>query len=177
MNHVPAVSLVLLFGSMAITAQSLVLDGPQRVVLEAVPTGSSCPVGIQVQHRSGSERLQANQPQSKGIAQYLQVTMSNSRSLDIVGAQITAHGFDAKTRYLPAQYSRTSSPGLTKTVDLDLTVKSKGNASTDLRLPRFTAVSWIDLDSVTYADGTTWHSSAGKTCHVVPELMRLVSSR
>jgi hypothetical protein len=103
--------------------------------------------------------------------------MSNSRSVDIVAAQITAHGFDAKTRYLPAQFPRTASPGLTKTVNLDLTVKSRGNESTDLRLARFTAVSWIDLDSVTYADGTTWHSSAGKTCHVVPELMRLVGSR
>ena len=176
MNHVPAVSLVLLFGSMTLTAQSLVLD-KQPAVLNLVQMSSSCPVRISVQHRSGLERLEANQPQSKEIAQYLQVTMSNSRSLDIVGAQITAHGFDAKTRYLPAQYLRTSSPDLTKTVDLDLTVQSKGNASTDLRLPRFTAVSWIDLDSVTYADGTTWHSSAGKTCHVVPELMRLIGSQ
>ncbi len=175
MNHMPAVSLVLLFGSMTVTAQSL-LD-KQPAVLNLVQMSSSCPVGISVQHRSGSERLEAKQPQSKEIAQYLQVTMSNSKSLDIVGAQITAHGFDAKTRYLPAQYPRTSSPDLTKTVDLDLTVQSKGNASTDLRLPRFTAVSWIDLDSVTYADGTTWHSAAGKTCHVVPDLMRLVSSR
>jgi hypothetical protein len=155
---------------MTLTAQSLVLD-KQPAVLNLVQMSSSCPVEISVQHRSGWERLEANQPQSKEIAQYLQVTMSNSRSLDIVGAQITAHG------YLPAQYLRTSSPDLTKTVDLDLTVQSKGNASTDLRLPRFTAVSWIDLDSVTYADGTTWHSSAGKTCHVVPELMRLVGSR
>ena len=176
MNHVPAVSLVLLFGSMTVTAQSLVLDN-QPVVLNLVQMSSSCPVRISVQHRSGLERLEANQPQSKEIAQYLQVTMSNSKSVDIVGAQITAHGFDAKTRYLPAQLPLTASPDLTKTVDLDLTVKSRGNESTDLRLARFTAVSWIDLDSVTYADGTTWHSSAGKTCHVVPELMRLVGSR
>jgi hypothetical protein len=105
------------------------------------------------------------------------VTMSNSRSIDIVGAQITARGFDAKTRYSPAQYPRAASPDLTKTVDFDLTVKSKGNESTDLRLARFTAVTWIDLDSVTYADGSTWHASAGKTCRVVPDLMRLVSTR
>jgi hypothetical protein len=173
MNHMPAVSLALLFGSMTVAAQSVGLGNSQQAVLEVVPTSSGCPIGISVQHGSSPELLKASKPQPPGIAQYLQVTMSNSKSVDIVGAQITAHGFDAKTRYFPAQVS---SPDLTKTSDLDLTVKSKGDGTTGLRLARFTAVSWIDLDSVTYADGTTWHSSVGTTCRVVPGLMRLVSS-
>jgi hypothetical protein len=176
MKHMPVVSLVLLFGSMAVTAQNLGLGNIQTTVLNAVPPSSDCPVGMRVEHGNGDQLLWAKD-RPKGIAQYLQVIMNNSKSVDIVGAQITVHGFAAKTRYLPAQSSPTSSPDLMKTVDLDLTVKSKGDASTDLRLPRFTAVSWIDLDSVSFADGTTWHSSVGKTCHVVPELMRLVSSR
>jgi hypothetical protein len=176
MKHMPVVSLVLLFGSMTAAAQSFGPGSIQTTVLNAVPPSSDCPIGMRVQHGNGDQLLWAKD-RPVGIAQYLQVIMSNSKSVDIVGAKITVYGFAAKTRYIPAQSPRTSSPDLTKTVGLDLMVKSKGGQSTDLRLPHFTAVSWVDLDSVTYADGTTWHSSVGKTCHVVPELMRLVSSR
>jgi hypothetical protein len=176
MNRVPAVSLVLLFGSMTVTAQSLVLDR-QPAVLNGVPMSSDCPIGMRVEQQgAGEQMLRANSDRPKGIAQQLQVIMSNSSSLGIVGARITAHGFAAKTHSLPAQYPRTGSPELTKTVDLKLTMSS-GSAYSDIRLPGFTAVSVIDLDSVTYADGSTWHSSAGKTCHAVPDRMMLISSR
>jgi hypothetical protein len=30
----------------------------------------------------------------------------------------------------------------------------------------FTAVNFIDLDSVSYGDGTSWHASNGKTCRI-----------
>jgi hypothetical protein len=176
MNHVPAVSLVLLFGSMTVAAQSLVLNR-QPAVLNGVPMSSGCPIGMRVEHGNSEQSLQANGERPTGIAQQLHVVMSNLGSADIVGAQITAHGFAAKTRSLPAQYPHTGSPKLTKTVALKLTMKSEGNAYSDVRLPSFTTVSLIDLDSVTYADGSTWHSSASQTCHAVPELMMLVSSR
>jgi hypothetical protein len=176
MKHLPAVTIVLLWGSLTGSAQNFGLGGPQRVVLEAAPTSSGCPIGMRVEQGAGGQVLQADDAQSRGIAQQFRLIMSSLNSVDIVGAQVTAHGFAAKPRYLPAQDAQPGSPDLTKTIDLKPTIKSKGNAYSDVRLPSFTAVSLIDLDSVTYADGSTWHSSAGKTCHVVPGLM-LISRR
>jgi hypothetical protein len=175
MKHVAAVSLALLFGSMTVTAQSLVLNR-QQAILNAVPESSDCPIGFKVEHGLSAQTLGASDRQSREIAQQLHVIMSNSGSVDLVGAKITAHGFAAKTRYLPAQSDQTGSAEFTKTVDLRLAAKSNGSAYSDVRLPSFTAVTWIDLDSVTYADGSTWHSSVGKTCHAAPGLM-LISSR
>jgi hypothetical protein len=39
----------------------------------------------------------------------------------------------------------------------------------------FTSVRWIDLDSITYADGSMWHSSPQRKCQVVPDRFMLVA--
>lgn len=49
-------------------------------------------------------------------------------------------------------------------------------SSTNLWLNRFTAISLIDIKSITYANGLTWHSSAQETCHFAPEGATLIGS-
>ena len=50
-------------------------------------------------------------------------------------------------------------------------------ASSDLSLSRFTAVTSVDLNSITYADGTTWHTSSPAACSITPDLIMLVAAR
>jgi hypothetical protein len=55
-------------------------------------------------------------------------------------------------------------------------VKGMGRASSDLSLNRFTAVTAIDLNSITYKDGATWHASSPGACSTIPDLIMLVAA-
>jgi hypothetical protein len=72
--------------------------------------------------------------------------------------------------------SSSPEPDLAKTVDVVLDVKGKSEASSDLSLNRFTAVTSIDLNSITYADGNTWHTPSPEACSITPDLIMLVAS-
>ena len=69
-----------------------------------------------------------------------------------------------------------STPDLRKTINLALKVKGNNHASSDLSLNRFTSVTYVDLDSLTYADGATWKASSPAACSVSPEPFMLVSA-
>ena len=40
----------------------------------------------------------------------------------------------------------------------------------------FTSIRWITLDSLTYADGTTWHPAAHKSCSIIPNRFMAVAA-
>jgi hypothetical protein len=105
------------------------------------------------------------------------MTLTNSNPHAIVGMQITVHGFPAKARVIPTLSTESDTSELKQTIDLKINVGSNQNASTDLRLRAFTAVRLLDVDSVDYADGSTWHASTHQTCHVEPDGFMLVSNR
>ena len=100
--------------------------------------------------------------------------MTNRLSRDIVSARITAHGFSGKWKVVTLS-DAPDAPDLAKTVDVVLDVKGNGHASRDLSLNHFTAVTSIDLNSVTYSDGSTWQTSAPGACSVTPDLVMLIS--
>jgi hypothetical protein len=55
-------------------------------------------------------------------------------------------------------------------------VKGNRPITTDLSLSHFTAVTSIDLDSITYADGSTWRSASAGACSVVPDKRMLIAA-
>ena len=141
--------------------------------------GTDCPVGLQVQH--GRSFLKRNTdygpfatPNPAVQEQRIRLTMTNPTPKEIVSAQITVHGFSDKWRAIPTT-SAGSTPDLTKTVKIVLNVKGNDHASSDLSLLRFTSVAYVDLDSLTYANGATWKASSPGACSVSPDLAMLVS--
>jgi hypothetical protein len=101
--------------------------------------------------------------------------MTNLLSREIVSAQFVVHGYSNKGRAMNLANS-SSEPDLAKTVDVVLDVKGKSEASSDLSLSRFTAVTSIDLNSITYADGNTWSTPSAEACSVTPDSIMLVAS-
>jgi hypothetical protein len=140
---------------------------------------AECPVGLHVSHGTFFlERKTMYGPSNGDVApsvpyQLLHLTMTNFLSQDIVSAQITVHGFSDKWRVIPLS-NESPAPDLAKTVDVALNVKGNGHASSDLSLSRLTAVAAIDVNSVTYADGSTWHTSSPGACSVTPDGFMLV---
>lgn len=93
----------------------------------------------------------------------------------ITHAQITVHGLTAKGAIDPAIFGMPGTPTIAKQVDLALNVAPGANVSTSLLFKGFTSVSWIDLDSLTYAGGSAWHASPQHACRIEPSRVMLVA--
>ena len=91
--------------------------------------------------------------------------MTNFLSHEIVNAEITAHAFSGKLRVfsVPAPI-----PDLWQTVDVAFEVKGNGSATRELSFAHFGAIRTFEVNSVTYADGSTWHASSPGACSVAP---------
>jgi hypothetical protein len=179
MNTSFAFSLALVLGSLTFTPQGFgqVLSGGPRI--NGVPLASeSCPVQMNAQHERGlTAKVATDKAPPKGIGQQLHIALTNAKSEEITGIKITVHGSTGKGSLLSARAAEANSPEATKTFDLKLTVGAKEDASTDLWVSGLTAVTHIDLDTVTYADGSNWRSSALETCQFRPDRAMLISSR
>jgi hypothetical protein len=140
---------------------------------------SKCPVGLQVERSSGlfayenAKALPADDVRPK-IEQWFDFRMTNFLPHEIVSAQITAHGFGYKWRVIPIS---DATPDIWKTMNVALDVKGNSSASRELSLGHFSAIRTIDVNSVTYADGSTWHASSPGACSVAPSLIMRISAQ
>jgi hypothetical protein len=96
----------------------------------------------------------------------------------VVAIQVTVHGTTARPRVYAAPSQQVRSDAV-KTFSLTANGASANGAaiSSDLLLRGFTSVQSVNLDSVSYADGSVWAPAAGKSCSVAPDPLMLVSSR
>jgi hypothetical protein len=142
---------------------------------------AGCPVDMEARHATRTPASMnadgENAPGSKVAPQLqrLRLTLTNPSSRDIVSAQLTAHGFSKKPRARDLS-AGSNEPDLAKTIEVALGVKGKGQASRDLSLNHFTAVTSIDLNSITYADGTTWNAPSPGACSITPRMVMLVAA-
>ncbi len=67
-------------------------------------------------------------------------------------------------------------PQLTRTVTVKFASNGDGSFSGDFRLPGFAVLETIDLNSVTFAGGSTWSFTSASGCHVQPDPFMLVGS-
>jgi hypothetical protein len=176
----------LLLGQQQITKQ----DADSASLTHVRSAGTVCPIGVEANLVSlpsvsnAGPSINGQPPQQKEqrlegqqvTKDYLQLHLdvSNPSTRDIVGAQFTVHGFSRKLRLIdPSDPS--NAPDLWRSVDVALDVRGKGHASSELSLTHFTAIiTSIDLDSVTYADGTQWQAPSQGACSTIPNvLMRI----
>ena len=165
----------------------VLLLGQQQVIKRLAAT--SCPIGVEASLVGLPSVLNAGssisgQPaQRKGPSvegpptdhKQLDLDVTNPSSRAVVGAKFTARGFSRNFRVI-ALSDRSNTPDLAKTVDVVLEVEGKGHASSELSLTHFTAISSIDLDSVTYADGTRWQAPTPGTCSIIPNMVMRIAA-
>jgi hypothetical protein len=158
----------------ALTTASLAQSPTQSpTTFPLITPSTSCPVDLSAQPGVGPGMIVVIAGKDNA-SQKLDLQLSNSRDARAVThAQITVHGFTVHGRIPPA--SNPNPATIAKQVDLQLTVAPGASTSTGLLFKGFTSVRWIDLDSLTYADGSTWHTSPQHNCQVVPSLLMLVA--
>ena len=123
------------------------------------------------------KQVPAKGQQDSGPSQNLHLTLTNPTYSQIVGVRVTAYGLNAKGQLTPAVTATTNSSAMQKSFELNLKVNPKSVDSVDLVLTGFTAVTFLNVDSIRYAGGSTWQPSAQHTCHVVPNSIMLIGSR
>ena len=178
MKHTGILSLAILFATTAAGGQS-------SLTWSHSLSTSNCPVGLRADHEGLFVKRDVNDhefgPGASGKAQpatldqRIRLTITNLSAHDIVSADVTAHGFSGKWRAVPLSDAEPV-PDLAKQLKVTLAVKGNGSASHDLALPHFTTVTAIDLNAVTYADGSSWHAATPSLCSVAPSMIMLVSS-
>jgi hypothetical protein len=148
------------------------------MIVITLPTGEGCPVRMQARQRPGGYLRSAHDEQRvEGLAQRIFLTLTGGQSRQISKAVVTARGLTAKNRVVPALSSDGDASDITKTLSLNFTEGSGRVVSSNLVLAGFTAVNSIELDSVTYSDGSTWKYSGGTGCRVVPDPLMLIDGQ
>jgi hypothetical protein len=174
---------IVLATTSAFGQNTVLLRRPQTtpsILMQPRTPRADCPVGLKVNHgpsflKRDTEYGPFAPPTPKVQEQRIQLTMTNPSPKEIVSAQITVYGFSDKRRAIPMAGAK-DTPDLRKTVNLVINVRGNDHASSDLSLNRFTSVAYVDLDSLTYADGGTWKASSPAACSVTPDLFMLVSA-
>src|SRR3984957_16556773 len=127
---------------------------------------SKCPVGLEVEQIGSllARAVPADDADQRS-SQRFDFRMTNLSPHEIVNAEITAHAFSDKWRVfsVPAP-----TPDLWQTIDVVFEVKGNGSATSELSFAHFPAIRTFDVNSVTYADGSTWHASSPGACSVAP---------
>ncbi len=188
MKCASVLSLAILLTTTCAFGQETVVPADAKLVLATPPVHmdrTNCPVGLQVKHGPGltatrnadgptinGKPLRGGQHQLPDQNQGIRLTLTNLSLQSIVSAQLVVHGFSSKWRYVPLSGA---DPDLATTVHVALDVKGNGQASRSLSLSHFTAITAVDVNAITYADGSTWRTSSPGTCSVSPDLLMLVN--
>lgn len=176
MHRFAAISFALLLSSMNLAAQRPT-ETPETYVVPQ-PPDRDCPVSMHAEQRAGGDILITRDGQRHPLSQRIHLILGSfSNPARVVAAKVTVRGTNGKPRAILTSPAQGGSGEATKTLDLRFDVAENGEASTDLSLSGFTSVSSIRLDSLTFADGSIWVPSDGKTCRTAPDPFMLVSSR
>ncbi|WP_035348461.1 hypothetical protein [Edaphobacter aggregans] len=142
------------------------------------PSANACPVSLRIQpqgtvtmYNTGDE----GQGRTPGLR--LALTVYNWYAGNVVSSVIKVYGFDGSVQTMPVDPIRRESHEVSRTLTLNLSVLGKRWASTELTMQKFGPVRRIEVQSVEFADGTSWKAAEQGLCSFKPELLMLVGSR
>lgn len=136
---------------------------------------ATCPVGLFAERQSALAMLSASEAASRGPSQGLHVTLERADGLAIVSVEATLYGVSQDPRVVPAV--DTAKGEVSKSFRLERRAGEESLASFDVWMNRVGALRWVEVTSITYADGSSWRAATGSVCRAVPTLVMLVAGR
>lgn len=200
MNRTANLTLLILLGSTCVAAQTdsngsrgfavlvpMVDSGsgaPGKQILQmpghvVVPADSGCPVAMSARQASGGELMKAASGQRQtgdGPGQRINLGFSGGKSAQLLAATVRVRGLTPATRALPAEQTTSGANQATRTLHLTFGDDAAVERAAELVLRGFTSVSYVDLVSLTYADGSTW-TQGEQVCRVRPDPLMLIGAR
>ena len=142
------------------------------VVMQASAAG--CPVGFAAR-RAPDGGLITVRPAVKARRQSYDITLTPGSDHAITQALITLHGL-AGGQVVPAKNSAAGNA----TESFNLTTSGSGAKPllhSTVYTSKLTGVQWVELNELTYADGSTWHESDTAVCRIAPNGYMLVAGK
>jgi hypothetical protein len=169
-------------GATVNTYKTLGADGTQMIVTIVQLPG--CPVAMTAKQGGLTEMIKTGQkppepqqyePMPKPSQRIHLILSGFGKGKQVTSATVTARGLSARGRM-----DRTASGGasdLRRTLDVTFTADEDNTVSAYVDLPAFTSVSSLQLESITYSDGSSWKVPDGRVCRVTPDPVMLIAGR
>jgi hypothetical protein len=138
------------------------------------PDNSGCPVGFFASRRGTGHAMSAADAGQAGPAQGLHLMLNHLTQPAIESIEITVYGVSSKARVLPAG---PPPEDISKTFGLRRETGSNSLSDADVWMHNVGSLTRVDLISIHYTDGTTWHATENLKCRVVPSNFVLVDSK
>lgn len=164
----------LILGS-SLLAQSpvpkMTVEPDQVIVLQ--PNGSrNCPVQLSARHARDTGMVRVS-PRSAPPGQGYSVTFRPLNWRSVEQATVTLHGL-AGAQVVPVRDH--PSGDATETFTVSPSTEPDHLWHSVVYVHKLTGVQWIELDELTFTDGTKWHRTADSFCRVAPNGFMLVTA-
>ena len=161
--------------SAALTAQTMPANSP-AVVLQTPPS-ANCPVSFSAR-RAQEGGLVTASPSAKTSQPGYRITFSPGSAGAIAEARITLHGISGH-QVIPAGKSASDSSNHGQDVTEHFNLSPSSGVDhlfhATIHTEKLTGVQWVELNELTYANGSSWHQSSTTTCRVAPNGYMLVA--
>jgi hypothetical protein len=153
----------------------------RRIAITLLLTAASaqaqvtCPVNLYAQRQSPVVIQSTSEAAKQDQSQALHVILKRTDTPPIVSVEATLYGLSPDAQVIPVAARRARE--ISKTFQLE---RKPGEASLthfDLSMSRVGILKWVDVTSITYADGTSWHTPQASLCRAVPSPLVLVAGR
>ncbi len=137
-----------------------------EVMAKMVAQLQSCPVGFraEVDPRLTLREVRNGRKDSDSTRVRLSFTPADAKKT-IVAASVTAHGFAPTSQFMLV--GQTADDTRTQAFVLTQGRGAAGLVQTEVEVTVVPFVRWVELNQITYADGSVWHAAEGTTCKSV----------
>lgn len=146
---------------------------PATATVLTSPSSNNCPVGIAAQHTPQGTVMQVS-PSAKPHQLGYNISLSAFDGRLIRQAKVTLRGI-VGAHVLPASSAHYYT-NVTETFTITPGTSPKPKFQSVVYAEKLTGVRWIEVDEVTYADGTQWRQTSGSICRVAPNAFLLVNA-
>ena len=166
--------------SLLLAPALLVAQGPAQPVIARVESASvtsssgTCPVGFDLHRNSPGLVANVDNASSHRGSQRIFFTLSPTGERSVRSIELTVHAISPGARIYPARSLAEPTPD----IDRDFKISapdSLGLHGRNLWVDGVGTILSVDLTSITYTDGFTWHASPASACHAVPNGFTLVN--
>jgi hypothetical protein len=150
----------------------------QTPVTYTIPAASQdCPVGFYASRQAipVPYAIAAAETKQTGNAQGLHLVLNRLSKPDIQKIEVTVYATSLRPRTLPLDTP--SEDTISKTFELTRQTGADTLQEADVWMHEVGSIRSADLVSITFSNGTSWHSTPNLTCRAIPSNFVLITSR
>jgi hypothetical protein len=150
------------------------MSGSERASLDNPVV--ACPVNLHLRTSPAPNILETSKARPGRRTQQIEIALLNYGTKDVTSFDAHVMGFSERgeLQLLTAQY-RDGEPSASASIHVDEIVIAGGSRSLTRTVQNIVGVKWLQLDTITFRDGSTWERSSGTACRVQPDPFLLVA--